>query len=106
MTLQQLKNRINSLGVTKQQKIEAYQDMRKDLFDKVGKQQMYHSEAELRLEHFKKEADDYFNTEYSSIINQLERIEKSELEVIKSQYEKVTADDVAELNLLASMEVS
>lgn len=106
MTLQQVKAQIDSLGTRKQQQIEAYGAMKKDLLEKVRNQQMYQSEAELRLENFKKEADSLSNTEYASIINKLELLEKSELEVIKSEYETVTADNVAELSLLGTMKVS
>ena len=106
MTLQQIKALIDSLGTRKQQQIEAYGAMKKVLFEKVRNQQMYQSEAELRLENFKKEADSLSNTEYASIINKLELLEKSELEVIKSEYETVTADNVAELSLLGTMKVS
>ncbi|GAB6740488.1 hypothetical protein JavanS632_0006 [Streptococcus satellite phage Javan632] len=106
MTLQQIKTQIDNLGTCKQQQIEAYGTMKKDLLEKVRNQQMYQSEAELRLENFKKEADSLSNTEYASIINKLELLEKSELEVIKSEYETVTADNVAELSLLGTMKVS
>ncbi|MCK1257323.1 hypothetical protein MX099_05430 [Streptococcus uberis] len=106
MTLQQIKTQIDNLGTRKQQQIEAYGTMKKDLLEKVRNQQMYQSEAELRLENFKKEADSLSNTEYASIINKLELLEKSELEVIKSEYETVTADNVAELSLLGTMKVS
>ena len=106
MTLQQIKTQIDNLGTRKQQQIEAYGAMKKDLFEKVRNQQIYQSEADLRLENFKKEADSLSNTEYASIINKLELLEKSELEVIKSEYETVTADNVAELSLLGTMKVS
>lgn len=106
MTLQQIKTQIDNLGTRKQQQIEAYGAMKKDLFEKVRNQQMYQSEADLRLENFKKEADSLSDTEYASIINKLELLEKSELEVIKSEYETVTADNVAELSLLGTMKVS
>lgn len=106
MTLQQIKAQIDNLGTRKQQQIEAYGTMKKELSEKVRNQQMYQSEAELRLENFKKEADSLSNTEYASIINKLELLEKSELEVIKSEYETVTADNVAELSLLGTMKVS
>lgn len=106
MTLQHIKVQIDNLGTRKQQQIEAYGTMKKELSEKVRNQQMYQSEAELRLENFKKEADSLSNTEYASIINKLELLEKSELEIIKSEYETVTADNVAELSLLGTMKVS
>ena len=106
MTLQQIKAQIDNLGTRKQQQIEAYGTMKKELSEKVRNQQMYQSEAELRLENFKKEAENFSNTEYSSILEKLETIEKTELEVIKSEYETVTADNVAELSLLGTMKVS
>lgn len=106
MTLQQIKAQIDNLGTRKQQQIEAYGTMKKELLEKVRDQQMYQSEAELRLENFKKEAENFSNTEYSSILEKLETIEKTELEVIKSEYETVTADNVAELSLLSTMKVS
>lgn len=106
MTLQQIKTQIDNLGTRKQQQIEGYGTMKKDLFEKVRNQQMYQSEAELRLENFKKEADSLSSTEYASIINKLELLEKSELESIKTEYETVTADNVAELSLLGTMKVS
>lgn len=106
MTLQQIKAQIDNLGTRKQQQIEAYGTMKKELSEKVRNQQMYQSEAELRLENFKKEAENFSNTEYSSILGKLETIEKAELEVIKSEYETVTADNVAELSLLGTMKIS
>ncbi|MCB2907418.1 hypothetical protein [Streptococcus suis] len=106
MTLQQIKSQIDNLGTRKQQQIEAYGTMKKELSEKVRNQQMYQSEAELRLENFKKEAENFSNTEYSSILEKLETIEKTELEVLKSEYEAVTADNVAELSLLGTMKVS
>ncbi|AIG44557.1 TPA: hypothetical protein U0560_001409 [Streptococcus suis] len=106
MTLQQIKAQIDNLGTRKQQQIEAYGTMKKELSEKVRNQQMYQSEAELRLENFKKEAENFSNTEYSSILGKLEAIEKTELDAIKSEYETVTADNVAELSLLGTMKVS
>lgn len=106
MTLQQVKAQIDDLGTRKQQQIETYGAMKKELLEKVRSQQMYQSEAELRLENFKKEADSLSNTAYSSILNKLEALAEAERESIKSEYEVVTADNVAELNLLASMSVS
>ncbi|NQL62007.1 hypothetical protein HO446_04665 [Streptococcus suis] len=106
MTLQQIKAQIDNLGIRKQQQIEAYDAMKKELSEKVRNQQMYQSEAELRLENFKKEAENFSNAEHSSILGKLEAIEKTELEAIKSEYETVTADNVAELNLLGTMKVS
>lgn len=106
MTLQQIKTQIYSLGTYKQQKIEAYGTMKKELWEKVRNQVLYQSEAELRLENFKKEADQYSDTEFVNILAKLENFEQTELEKIKSEYETVTADNVAELNLLSTMKVS
>ena len=106
MTLQQIKAQIYSLGTYKQQKIEAYGTMKKELWEKVRNQVLYQSEAELRLENFKKEADQYSDTEFVNILAKLENFEQTELEKIKSEYETVTADNVAELNLLSNMKVS
>ena len=106
MTLQQIKAQIYNLGTYKQQKIEAYGKMKKGLLEKVRDQVLYQSEAELRLENFKKEADQYSDTEFVNILAKLENFEQTELEKIKSEYETVTADNVAELNLLSTMKVS
>ena len=106
MTLQQIKAQIYNLGTYKQQKIEAYGKMKKELLEKVRDQVLYQSEAELRLENFKKEADQYSDTEFVNILAKLENFEQTELEKIKSEYETVTADNVAELNLLSTMKVS
>lgn len=106
MTLQQIKAQIYNLGTYKQQKIEAYGAMKKELWEKVRDQVLYQSEAELRLENFKKEADQYSDTEFANILARLENFEQTELEQIKSEYETVTADNVAELNLLGTMKVS
>lgn len=106
MTLQQVKAQIDDLGTRKQQQIETYGSMKKELLEKVRHQQMYQSEAELRLENFKKEAERFSSTAYSSILTKLEALEEAELENIKLEYEVVTADNVAELNLLSSMSVS
>ena len=106
MTLQQIKAQIYSLGTYKQQKIEAYGAMKKELWEKVQNQVMYQSEAELRLENFMKEADQYSDAEFANILAKLESVEQTELEKIKSEYEAVTADNVAELSLLGTMKVS
>ena len=106
MTLEQLKAQIDSLGTYKQQKIEAYESMQKDLAEKVRNKLMYQSEAELRLYNFKQEAEQYLNTEYQSILAKLDSVEKTELEKIKSEYETVTADVLAELSLLSTMRLS
>ena len=106
MTLQQIKAQIYNLGTYKQQKIEAYGKMKKELLEKVRDQVLYQSEAELRLENFKKEADQYSDTEFVNILAKLENFEQTELEKIKSEYETVTADNVAKLNLLSTMKVS
>ena len=106
MTLQQVKAQIYNLGTYKQQKIEAYGAMKKELWEKVRDQVLYQSEAELRLENFKKEADQYSDNEFANILAKLENFEQTELEKIKSEYETVTADNVAELNLLSTMKVS
>ena len=106
MTLQQIKAQIYNLGAYKQQKIEAYGTLKKELWEKVRNQILYQSEAELRLENFKKEADQYSDTEFVNILAKLENFEQTELEKIKSEYETVTADSVAELNLLSTMKVS
>ena len=106
MTLQQIKAQIYNLGTYKQQKIEAYGTMKKELWEKVRNQVLYQSEAELRLENFKKEADQHSDTEFANILAKLENFEQTELEKIKSEYETVTADNVAELNLLGTMKVS
>ena len=106
MTLQQIKAQIYNLGTYKQQKIEAYGIMKKELWEKVRNQVLYQSEAELRLENFKKEVDQYSDTEFADILAKLENFEQTELEKIKSEYETVTADNVAELNLLSTMKVS
>ena len=106
MTLQQIKAQIYSLGTYKQQKIEAYGAMKKELWEKVQNQVMYQSEAELRLENFMKEADQYSDAEFANILAKLESVEQTELEKIKSEYEAITADNVAELSLLGTMKVS
>lgn len=106
MTLEQIKAQIYNLGTYKQQKIEAYGAMKKELWEKVRNQVLYQSEAELRLENFEKEADQYSDTEFANILAKLENFEQTELEKIKSEYETVTADNVAELNLLSTMKVS
>ena len=106
MTLQQIKAQIYNLGTYKQQKIEAYGTMKKELWEKVRNQVLYQSEAELRLENFMKEADQYSDAEFANILAKLESVEQTELEKIKSEYETVTADNVAELNLLSTMKVS
>ncbi|EOB30852.1 hypothetical protein D065_10364 [Streptococcus mitis 13/39] len=54
MTLQQIKAQIYNLGTYKQQKIEAYGKMKKELLEKVRDQVLYQSEAELRWRTLKK----------------------------------------------------
>ena len=53
---------------------------KKELLEKVRDQVLYQSEAELRLENFKKEADQYSDTEFANILAKLENFEQTELE--------------------------
>ena len=106
MTLQQIKAQIYSLGTYKQQKIEAYGAMKKELWEKVQNQVMYQSEDELRLENIMKDAYPYSDAEFANIQAKLESVEQTDLEKLKSEYEAVTADNVAELSLLGTMKVS
>lgn len=106
MTLQALKDRVINLGITKQAKIEAYIDLKAELYAKVRQQVIYQSEADLRLENFKKEAESYLTNEYNAIVSKLEEVKQVELAKVKAEVKGVTADDVAELTLLATMPLS
>ena len=106
MTLTEIKTQIDNFGKRKQQQIEEYSNKQKELAEKVENNEMYQTEANLRLEDIAKAAKNYSDTEYNSIISKLEAIEQTELEAIKAGYETVTADNLAELTLLGQTEVT
>lgn len=106
MTLTEIKTQIDNFGKRKQQQIEEYSNKQNELAEKVKNNEMYQTEANLRLEDIAKAAKDYSDTEYNSIISKIEAIEQTELEAIKAGYETVTADNLAELTLLGQTKVT
>lgn len=106
MTLTEIKTQIDNFGKRKQELIEEYSNKQKELAEKVKNNEMYQTEANLRLEDIAKAAKDYSDTEYNSIISKIEAIEQTELEAIKAGYETVTADNLAELTLLGQTKVT
>lgn len=106
MTLTEIKTQIDNFGKRKQQQIEEYSNKQKELAEKVENNEMYQTEANLRLEDIAKDAKNYSDTEYNSIISKIEAIEQTELEAIKAGYETVTADNLAELTLLGQTKVT
>lgn len=106
MTLNEIKTQIDNFGKRKQEQIEEYSNKQKELAEKVKNNEMYQTEANLRLEDIAKAAKDYSDTEYNSIISKIEAIEQTELEAIKAGYETVTADNLAELTLLGQTKVT
>ena len=106
MTLTEIKTQIDNFGKRKQEQIEEYSNKQKELAEKVKNNEMYQTEANLRLEDIAKTAKNYSDTEYNSIISKIEAIEQTELEAIKAGYETVTADNLAELTLLGQTKVT
>ena len=106
MTLTEIKTQIDNFGKRKQQQIEEYSNKQKELAEKVKNNEMYQTEANLRLEDIAKAAKNYSDTEYNSIISKIEAIEQTELDAIKAGYETVTADNLAELTLLGQAKVT
>ena len=106
MTLTEIKTQIDNFGKRKQEQIEEYSNKQKELAEKVKNNEMYQTEANLRLEDIAKAAKNYSDTEYNSIISKIEAIEQTELEDIKAGYETVTADNLAELTLLGQTKVT
>ncbi|WP_455452379.1 hypothetical protein [Streptococcus salivarius] len=106
MTLTEIKTQIDNFGKRKQEQIEEYSNKQKELAEKVKNNEMYQTEANLRLEDIAKAAKNYSDTEYNSIISKIEAIEQTELDAIKAGYETVTADNVAELTLLGQTKVT
>lgn len=106
MTLTEIKTQIDNFGKRKQQQIEEYSNKQKELAEKVKSNEMYQTEANLRLEDIAKAAKNYSDTEYNSIISKIEAIEQTELDAIKAGYETVTADNLAELTLLGQTKVT
>ena len=106
MTLTEIKTQIDNFGKRKQEQIEEYSNKQKELAEKVKNNEMYQTEANLRLEDLAKAAKNYSDTEYNSIISKIEAIEQTELDAIKAGYETVTADNLAELTLLGQTKVT
>lgn len=106
MTLTEIKTQIDNFGKRKQEQIEEYSNKQKELAEKVKNNEMYQTEANLRLEDLAKAAKNYSDTEYNSIISKIDAIEQTELDAIKAGYETVTADNLAELTLLGQTKVT
>lgn len=106
MTLTEIKTQIDNFGKRKQEQIEEYSNKQEELAEKVKNNEMYQTEANLRLEDIAKAAKNYSDTEYNSIISKIEAIEQTELDAIKAGYETVTADNLAELTLLGQTKVT
>ena len=106
MTLTEIKTQSDNFGKRKQEQIEEYSNKQKELAEKVKNNEMYQTEANLRLEDIAKAAKNYSDTEYNSIISKIEAIEQKELDAIKAGYETVTADNLAELTLLGQTKVT
>ena len=106
MTLTEIKTQIDNFGKRKQEQIEEYSNKQKELAEKVKNNEMYQTEANLRLEDIAKAAKNYSDTEYNSIISKIDAIEQTELDAIKAGYETVTADNLAELTLLGQTKVT
>lgn len=105
MTLTTLKNDIKTFAKKKYGYVTGF-IAKKEAFDRQLADGMIGNKwAEQELEKYKAEGDSYARAEYSRIMNDIDQEQKQELANLKNQELSVTADDVAELTLLASTQV-
>lgn len=106
MTLTTIKNDIKAFAKKKHSYMTGYIAMQEDFHKRLATGMIGEQWAKQELEKYKTEGDTYARTTYNQIMVDIERVHEQELAKLKEKELSVTADDMAELNLLASMDVT
>ncbi|MFA9492448.1 hypothetical protein [Streptococcus sp. E17BB] len=106
MTLTIIKNDIKAFAKKKHGYMTGYIAMQEDFNKRLAAGMIGEQRAKQELEKYKAEGNTYARTTYNQIIDNIDRVHEQELAKLKEKELSVTADDVAELNLLASMEMT
>lgn len=106
MTLTTIKNDIKAFAKKKHSYMTGYIAMQEDFHKRLAAGMIGEQWAKQELEKYKTEGDTYARTTYNQIMADIERVHEQESAKLKEKELSVTADDVAELSLLSSMEVT
>lgn len=106
MTLTTIKNDIKAFGKKKHNYMTGYIAKQNELNKQLQAGMIGEKYIKDQLEAYKQEGDTYSNTTYNKIHADIEKQYELELEELKQNELSVTADDVAELTLLASVKMT
>ena len=105
-TLTELKNELKAFGKQRYGYMKQYIELAEDLGQKLKQGVMYQSEVEARLHDFKQSVENQSRQKEYEMYDKIEQTYEAELVKLQDTVQGVTADDVAELTLLATTEVS
>ncbi|MGF0046529.1 hypothetical protein ACQRD4_00940 [Streptococcus hyointestinalis] len=105
-TLTELKNELKAFGKQRYGYMKQYIELAEDLGQKLKQGVMYQSEVEARLHDFKQNVETQSRQKADELYNKIEQTYEAELVKLQDTVQGVTADDVAELTLLATTEVT
>ena len=105
-TLTELKNELKAFGKQRYGYMKQYIELAEDLGQKLKQGVMYQSEVEARLHDFKQSVETQSRQKAEELYDKIEQTYEAELVKLQDTVQGVTADDVAELTLLATTEVS
>jgi|GEM_PF-806968 len=103
MTFETIKQEIKSFGKRKYQLMKDYIVLNEELKNKLNQGLVGTKTAKDQLDKAYKDAKDESRKTAASLVAKVENIYEKELEKLKTNLQSVTADDVAELTLLASI---
>lgn len=103
MNLIEVKNSIKQFGIKKVNYAQEYIKLDEDLKKQLSAGMVGTKVAENTLQDLKQTVSKYSQETYNKISDELERFYDEEVAARKAKEENVTADDVAELNLIAGM---
>lgn len=106
MTFTTIKDDIKAFGKKKHGYMTGYIAKQEELHKQLQNGMIGEKYAKDQLEAYKLEGDTYSRDTYNKIHAEIEKQHELELEALKEKELSVTADDVAELTLLASMKMT
>lgn len=106
MNLNQLKKEVEEYINQSYDLTVEYQKTQADLLDKVDKQLRGKKEVRNELDEKKAKMNDLLTTKANDLQDKIERVKANELAKIEETTEQVTADTLAELNLLEQLDLT
>ena len=106
MNLNQLKKEVEEYINQSYDLTVEYQKTEADLLDKVDKQLRGKKEVRNELDEKKAKMNDLLTTKANDLQDKIERVKANELAKIEETTEQVTADTLAELNLLEQLDLT